>query len=103
MAARLPGIYLKYAIITGSDGKTKVSGKMKIIKGEIEYEVEPAEEGGYIASVPLYPSCVSQGETLEETLANIEDALLGCLAAAHDLNLTIPEELKHLLQKQAAP
>ena len=83
--------------------KLKYQEKLKIIKGEIEYEVEPAEEGGYIASVPLYPSCVSQGETLEETLANIEDALLGCLATALDLNLTIPEELKHLLQKQPAP
>ena len=82
--------------------RLKYQEKLKIIKGEIEYEVEPAEEGGYIASVPLYPSCVSQGETLEETLANIEDALLGCLAAARDLNLTIPEELKQLLQKQPA-
>jgi len=80
--------------------KTKYQEKLKIIKAEIEYEFEPAEEGGYIASVPLYPSCNSQGETLEEALVNIEDALLGCLAAAQDLNLPIPQELEPLLHQQ---
>jgi len=74
-----------------------------VIKGGVEYEIEPAEEGGYIASVPLYPSCVSQGETLEETLENIEDALLGCLAAAEELNLPIPKELQLLLRQKVKP
>ncbi len=80
--------------------KTEHREKLKVIKGNIEYEVEPAEEGGYIASVSLYPSCVSQGETLEEALDNIEDALLGCLAAARDLSLPIPQELEPLLHQQ---
>jgi len=40
-------------------GKTKEREKLKVIKDDIEYEFEAAEEGGYIASVPLYPSCVS--------------------------------------------
>jgi len=82
--------------------KTKYQEKLKIIKGDIEYELEPAEEGGYIASVSLYPSCVSQGETLEEALENIEDALLGCLAAARDLNLPIPQELEPLLKQEVS-
>ncbi len=30
-----------------------------------------AEEGGYWAEVPMLPGCVSEGETLEETKANI--------------------------------
>jgi len=76
--------------------------KLKVIKGNIEYELEPAEEGGYVASVPLYPSCVSQGETLEEALENIEDALLGCLVAARDLNLPIPQELEPLLKQEVS-
>ena len=76
--------------------------RLKVIKGDIEYELEPAEEGGYIASVPIYPSCVSQGETLEEALDNIEDALLGCLAAARDLNLPIPQELELLLKQEVS-
>ena len=77
--------------------------RFKVIKQGIEYEFEDAEEGGYVVSVPLYPSCVSQGETFEEALANIEDALLGCLAAARDLNLTIPKELETFLHQTVKP
>jgi predicted RNase H-like HicB family nuclease len=77
--------------------------RFKVIKQGIEYEFEAAEEGGYVVSVPLYPSCVSQGETFEEALANIEDALLGCLAAARDLNLPIPKELETLLHQTVKP
>lgn len=81
-------------------GKVKEQEKLKIIKGDIEYEFEAAEEGGYVASVPLYPSCISQGETLEEALANIEDALLGCLVAARDLKLPIPQQLESVLRQR---
>lgn len=34
-----------------------------------------AEEGGYWAEVPSLPGCVSQGETLEVTLANVKEAI----------------------------
>ncbi len=37
--------------------------------------IVPAEEGGYVASCPSLPGCHSQGETWEETLANIKDAI----------------------------
>ena len=72
------------------------SDRVKVIRGGIEYEFEPAEEGGYVASVPLYPSCVSQGETFEEALANVEDALKEVLTAAKELGLDIPGELTSL-------
>jgi predicted RNase H-like HicB family nuclease len=42
--------------------------KLKIILHE-------AEEGGYWATVPALPGCVSEGETREETLANIREAI----------------------------
>ena len=75
------------------------STKFNVIKHGIEYEFEPAQEGGYVVRVPLYPSCASQGETFEQALANIEDALIGCLQAARDLKLHIPPELKKLALK----
>jgi len=68
----------------------------KVTRNGIEYEFEAAEEGGYVATVPLYPSCVSQGETFEEALGNIEDALRECLAAAKELGLEIPKALEAL-------
>ncbi len=42
--------------------------------------VHRAEEGGYWAEVPAIPGCASQGETFEELLGNIYEAVEGCLA-----------------------
>lgn len=42
--------------------------------------VHRAEEGGYWAEVPAIPGCASQGETFEELLENIYEAVEGCLA-----------------------
>jgi len=79
--------------------KAYIQSKFKVTKSSVDYEFETAEEGGYVVRVPLYPSCVSEGDTFEEALANIEDALLGCLSAARDLNLPIPSQLEHLLHQ----
>ena len=43
--------------------------------------LEPAEEGGYIVSAPALPGCVTQGETKEEALAMIKDAIEGYIAS----------------------
>lgn len=37
--------------------------------------LEPAEEGGYTVYVPSLPGCISEGETIEEALANIKEAI----------------------------
>ncbi|MFQ5951063.1 MAG: type II toxin-antitoxin system HicB family antitoxin [Candidatus Geothermarchaeales archaeon] len=37
--------------------------------------LEPAEEGGYTAYVPSLPGCISQGDTKEEALKNIKEAI----------------------------
>ena len=44
--------------------------------------VHPAEEGGYWAEIPSLSGCVSEGETYDETLANILEAAQGWLAVA---------------------
>jgi predicted RNase H-like HicB family nuclease len=41
--------------------------------------IHPAEEGGFWAEVPALPGCVSEGETLDETLANVREAAEGWL------------------------
>jgi predicted RNase H-like HicB family nuclease len=71
-----------------------VGDKFTVIKDGIEYEFEAAEEGGYVAHVPIYPSAMSQGDTFEQTLENVINALEECLAAARDLGLDIPPELE---------
>ena len=37
--------------------------------------LEPNELGGYTAIVPLLPGCISEGDTKEETLTNIKEAI----------------------------
>lgn len=39
-----------------------------------------AEEGGYTVEVPALPGCISEGDTYEEALANIRDAIVAYLA-----------------------
>ncbi len=38
--------------------------------------LEPSEDGGFTVSVPALRGCVSEGETEEEALENIRDAIL---------------------------
>ena len=42
--------------------------KLKIV-------LEPSEEGGYTVYAPSLPGCISEGDTREEALANIKEAL----------------------------
>ena len=42
--------------------------------------VHRAEEGGFWAEVPAIPGCVTQGETHEELMANVREAIEGCLS-----------------------
>jgi len=47
---------------------------------KIKVIVHEAEEGGYWAEVPAIPGCASQGETLEELMKNVQEAIEGCLS-----------------------
>lgn len=47
---------------------------------KIKVVVHEAEEGGYWAEVPAIPGCATQGETFEELLKNLYEAIEGCLS-----------------------
>jgi len=47
--------------------------KLKVI-------IHEADEGGYWAEVPAIPGCVTQGESREELLRNLKEAIEGCLS-----------------------
>lgn len=47
--------------------------KLKVI-------VHEAEEGGFWAEVPSIPGCATQGETFDELLGNLYEAVEGCLS-----------------------
>ena len=47
---------------------------------KLKVVIHEAEEGGYWAEVPAIPGCVTQGESFDELLSNIYEAVEGCLA-----------------------
>ncbi len=42
---------------------------------KLKVVLEPSDEGGYTAYVPSLPGCISEGNSREETLANIREAI----------------------------
>ncbi len=62
---------------------------------KLEYSVvvEPLSEedgGGFIAIVPDLPGCMSDGETPEEALTNVDDAIAAWIEAAKDVGHEVP-------------
>jgi predicted RNase H-like HicB family nuclease len=67
--------------------RTEPRMKLKVI-------LEPSDEGGYTAIVPALPGCISEGETKEEALANIREAIeLYLEPVDDDLSLSPESEL----------
>jgi predicted RNase H-like HicB family nuclease len=52
---------------------TETNMKIKIV-------VHEAEEGGFWAEVPAIPGCATEGETMDELLRNVREAIEGCLS-----------------------
>ena len=48
--------------------------------------IEPDEDGGFVAHCPELRGCWSQGETIEETLHAVADAIAGWLAAEDEMS-----------------
>lgn len=53
---------------------------------------EPAEEGGYVVTVPALPGLVTEGDTLEEARAMVKDAIRGYLESLMKHGEEIPVE-----------
>jgi predicted RNase H-like HicB family nuclease len=47
---------------------------------KIKVIVHEAEEGGYWAEVPAIPGCATEGETMDDLIANLHEAIEGCLS-----------------------
>lgn len=58
---------------------------------KIKVYLEPSDEGGYTAIVPSLPGCISEGDTKEEAIKNIKEAIELYLESVEDDVLTIPE------------
>ena len=64
---------------------------------------EQEQDGGYVASVPALPGCVSQGDTRAEALSNIREAIQLYVDDCRDAGDPIPTEAgKEIVEIEAA-
>jgi antitoxin HicB len=56
----------------------------------------PQPEGGYTVTSPLLPELVTEGDTVEEVLDNVKDALAAVVETYQDLGKTLPLETQVL-------
>ncbi len=52
----------------------------------------PGEDGYWVVECPSLKGCVSQGQTKEEAIENIKEAIDGYIAALNEDGLSVPEE-----------
>jgi predicted RNase H-like HicB family nuclease len=63
---------------------------------KLEYPVRierlaESDGGGYLATVPDLPGCMSDGETPEEALRNVQEAIISWIEAAKEWKQDIPK------------
>ena len=63
---------------------------------KLKVVVHEAEEGGYWAEVPSIPGCATQGDTFEELLSNLYEAVEACLSV--DVNDVAVTEKDRILE-----
>jgi len=61
-------------------------------------ELKPQEEGGYTVTVPVLPGCISEGDTMEQALENIKDAVEGYIEVLAEYGEKIPLEFSEFQQ-----
>lgn len=54
--------------------------------------IYPGEDGFWVAECPSLPGCISQGETRDQAVANIREAIEGYILSLQDDRLPVPEE-----------
>lgn len=56
--------------------------------------LSPQAEGGFTVTSPLLPELLTEGDTVEEALANVQDALAAVIEAYEDLGRALPVNLQ---------
>jgi len=62
--------------------------------------LEPEADGGYSVVCLAIPGCVSQGDSLDDALANSREAILGCLAVGRKHGLPEPVETPEIIARE---
>ena len=70
------------------------------MKRTVTIILEPEEDGGYSVHCPALPGCSSQGDTLEEALDNIQEAIRGVLKVRQREGLPLPIETPEIIAEE---
>lgn len=63
---------------------------------KIKAIVHEAEEGGYWAEVPALPGCITEGDSWEDLVLNLREAVEGCLEVIAERNANQQEKLTEI-------
>ncbi len=64
---------------------------------KLKVVIHEAEEGGYWAEVPSIPGCATQGDSFDELLNNIYEAVEGCLAVdVEEISITDKDKIMEI-------
>ena len=66
---------------------------------KIKIVIHEAEEGGFWAEVPAIPGCATQGDSMEELMQNLREAIEGCLSV--DVSTPAPGGIERMLELPA--
>jgi predicted RNase H-like HicB family nuclease len=91
--------------VTFTEKTQAKAGKIKAGDDDMRYTVvlEKEADGGYVASVPALPGCVSQGDNRQEALKNIREAIELYIEDCRDAGDPVPTEAgKEFVEVEAA-
>ena len=66
----------------------------------VTFLLEEDEDGGYVASVPDLPGCLSQGDNLDDALSNIQQAFELFVDSSIELGLDVPDHFREVRLKR---
>lgn len=69
-------------------------GTFHVIKDGVVYELREEPEGGFTISVPALPGCLSFGDTIEEAMSMIAEAMVLWLDVAREEGFAIPAQFE---------
>ena len=73
---------------------------MSQIPSKLTVILEPEEDGSYSVHCPALPGCSSQGDTLEEALSNIKEAILCILKVCHEKEMPVSKETSEIVTEE---
>jgi predicted RNase H-like HicB family nuclease len=77
-----------------SDASRPATGEASFLKMKFTVTIDRDEDGVWVAECPAIPGCASQGQTKEDALGNIKEAIVLCLEVRSEQGLPLTIETR---------